>query len=896
MNKIGYQIAAIGSSIILAACGGKTAATTDTVTPAQYAQAHRVEKAAATDYQNTVQALYIAYFGRPADPHGLANFEAALNAAGAPGDVAGLAAAYGSNGAVKALIDSFGTSAESAKLYGSGNTAAFVTAVFTNVLNRAPQAAGLAFWSGQIDSGALSKGNAALSIMAGALSNTSQQGLLDAQTVNNKLNVASTFTATLSTPIEIDSYAGPTAAAAARSLLAQVDNTTDVSGFQSSIDNAIAGLNATYTQALAATHLQVIHAPFVATPPNPSISMQDVIGTYRDLTQPGSTWLAGSISLKPGTSDQLIWTNQAGVSWGLTANPTYDTLAVDPGSAHPDQGGGTAFDIDLQNGKVAGFKFLGSYLTRDGVTVPSATPYLTTYLTLDVDKSTIPAGFTYGYSMYEAIWPMIDRPLYDFGAGLVGTWLNPDNSDFTSALLPPDDPYRGAVPSAPVYRGYQTIEGSSGYWASTHFPTTQPKYRINGTPNGYADQLSAPGWEFGANAIAPGAGGAWHLPMGSAGVAQLSNTILVPPDGMTFKSDTAGELFGIAWMALPLTAATTGTNPVGNQSWTLFINSTNYQGPVAFYVPDVWEVLASSYPTASGRGLDARPGVFAGGFSMEMGQIPLFQGKDSNGVNYARIPRLSFPTDANGVSVLASDFTFYSSAAIFDAFSSWMHGGAPNSGQFALAGAVNPAVSAEAIFMWSGSGTSQLQIESSQGLGEYVVPGVSKAANGASAWTLQWKGAASTGVFPEYYQQNGAYMVPVSQASVPAETGLTAASFPFNSDAASKGVTYSSPSTWQTPAPAAGPFTAKLNDGSTVTYSWYRFVDQPALQGFGWTADQKNNLQAVVEKIHTQWKGNTSFMAPQSVGNLVTMDAALIVTPPVGMEAGYVPVVTGQLK
>ena len=36
-------------------------------------------------------------------------------------------------------------------------------------------------------------------------------------------------------------------------------------------------------------------------------------------------------------------------------------------------------------------------------------------------------------------------------------------------------------------------------------------------------------------------------------------------------------------------------------------------------------------------------------------------------------------------------------------------------------------------------------------------------------------------------------------------------------------------SCWKKPGPAAGPFEAKLGDGSVVTYYWYRFADQPAL-------------------------------------------------------------------
>jgi len=38
------------------------------------------------------------------------------------------------------------------------------------------------------------------------------------------------------------------------------------------------------------------------------------------------------------------------------------------------------------------------------------------------------------------------------------------------------------------------------------------------------------------------------------------------------------------------------------------------------------------------------------------------------------------------------------------------------------------------------------------------------------------------------------------------------------------------------------------------------------------------------------------YMAPPSRGTLVSLDPALFVTPPPGLEVGYVPIVTGQSK
>src|SRR3954470_23463050 len=85
-----------------------------------------------------------------------------------------------------------------------------------------------------------------------------------------------------------------------------------------------------------------------------------------------------------------------------------------------------------------------------------------------------------------------------------------------------------------------------------------------------------------------------------------------------------------------------------------------------------------------------------------------------------------------------------------------------------------------------------------------------------------------------------------------------------------------------------------LADQSNVRVAWYKFIDQPALQNLKLTADQKNQLQSRVELLHKKWNINGNFMKKPSVGALVSVDPKLIVTPPKGYEAGYVPIVVAQ--
>lgn len=228
---------------LLVACGaGGNSADVSLNAQAKLERSTKTTALTAAGYQNTVQSLYIAYFGRPADPTGLANFEAALLADGAPTDVPGLNAAYATNTAVKTLMDSFGTSKESQTLYGGGDATAFVTAVFKNVLGRGPQTAGLSFWVNAITSNTVTQGQAALSIMAGALTNTSPQGVLDAQLVANRVIAANYFTTQVSATNSTSAYTGATAAGAARGMLSAVTAATDLAVFQTQEAATITGL------------------------------------------------------------------------------------------------------------------------------------------------------------------------------------------------------------------------------------------------------------------------------------------------------------------------------------------------------------------------------------------------------------------------------------------------------------------------------------------------------------------------------------------------------------------------------------------------------------------------------------------------------------------------------
>lgn len=225
------------SAGLLYACGGSTGDSSTARAP-QFASTvtSPVIRAAATsqnpaDYYNVVQRIYVAYFGRPADPAGQVFFANNYVAAGAPTDLLGVTQAYFTNPLVRDLVEAFGNSQESQDLY-PGENAVFINAIYRYLFNRDAEPAGSAFWVNAINTGAMTRAGAATSIMAGA------QGT-DSELIEKKVQVAGNFTAALNTDQRRAAYSGLEANAIVRSMLSTVTLATDVAAFQSTIEATI---------------------------------------------------------------------------------------------------------------------------------------------------------------------------------------------------------------------------------------------------------------------------------------------------------------------------------------------------------------------------------------------------------------------------------------------------------------------------------------------------------------------------------------------------------------------------------------------------------------------------------------------------------------------------------
>lgn len=526
--------------------------------------------------------------------------------------------------------------------------------------------------------------------------------------------------------------------------------------------------------------------------------------------------------------------------------------------------------------------------TGDALAAQAAQPVqpgeMAGYLLVPNEK--VPESYNAGFSMYVAAWPLLQRyPGSRFQSGLFGTWM----------FAQQDEPKRAD-------KMYSDIEGGLGWWRDTRFATETPKFIMGGVALNFIEWANGPG---------AGKGRDWDNPSGKYGVAQLSPWVLWPPDGLNLKQGTSGELFGYGYLPLPLTRAKSETAgakvPTGDQCWTLFLNTRNFKGPVAFFTPYFWSRPTVANSNLAGMFLDTRPSQPNRALQMETQYVPAVQSRDGKGEAYARIAPTLFPSASNDDSLLVHQITSYNRQALWDAVQTWFEGGPPASGVIHSDAAVRH------VFTGRGGATWQIypndvprEKKPPVAWSSFATPIAPDPHTFGYRWNSQWvkKIESKNGplvVLPEYYRlvthsNRPPQWVPVPAQEVPAETGLAEVTFGRSREEAPEPyVTPEDPaSCWKKPGPKAGPFQARLGDGSVVTYYWYRFADQPALLNADLTDAEREAVQARVEKLHQHWTKDREYLPPPALGSLAEIDPALLVTPPPGLEAGYVPIVTRQ--
>lgn len=106
-----------------------------------------------TTYESAVNSFYLAFFGRPADPEGLAFWSGHL---------------AGNGGDYRLITEAFATSKEAMVRFGDDTTAERIAEIYQQLFNRGPEDGGLAFWTNAVERGHASLADVAMSILNGA--------------------------------------------------------------------------------------------------------------------------------------------------------------------------------------------------------------------------------------------------------------------------------------------------------------------------------------------------------------------------------------------------------------------------------------------------------------------------------------------------------------------------------------------------------------------------------------------------------------------------------------------------------------------------------------------------------------------------------------------------------
>ena len=530
------------------------------------------------------------------------------------------------------------------------------------------------------------------------------------------------------------------------------------------------------------------------------------------------------------------------------------------------------------------FALLGGFVFSASAQVVSATR--SGFSWIDSENVT-DMSFDAGYTAYAAAWPIFDAyPGPDaFQMGLASCWMSTQQT--------------GNEPD----QFYTTIEGGLGWWMDTRFATRIPKFIMGGVSHNFFAWANGPG--AGRSDMLPNGQRDWSTPGGKYGVAQLSNRLVWAPDGLNMAQGLNGELLGYGYNPLPLMDPLTETGgqdiATGNQCWTLFLNATNFKGPATFFMPTFWTEPVLEDPSLEGLFLDTRPANPNVPFGWEHALSPALISEDDEGTPYAKIERMQMPASGEDYSVALNGVSVYSRDGLWDAMTAWFDGGSavPTEAMQNGSQGVSFTNNGGAIVGEISGGGMDYGIDLDYLDNTMMTFDAMGFEHGLDATTLQ----DGLFVLPEYFELGADNKWhPISADAVPASTELTTTEVPTSPRPETTYLTplesdcaFQDPNgPWNSPGPAAGPFYAELGDGSTVTYHWYRFVDQPAIVHANLPDSVRDEMQARVELIHANWSEQDEYMAPPTVGNLATVDPGAIVAPPAGMEIGYVPIVTRQ--
>jgi len=484
-----------------------------------------------------------------------------------------------------------------------------------------------------------------------------------------------------------------------------------------------------------------------------------------------------------------------------------------------------------------------------------------------------------GFSWYTNIFELFQEGhALDMQMGMGGTWLNGRGIEFgntcacnpqgwpSSPKVAPHDPSNGCCNKAQRCGWlYETFEGGPGYWGN-ELPTANPKWRAGSTVGCYKDCANSPMW--------CGAGPAKACD--SMAMAVLSNQMLFTPDGVTL--DRTGML-GVGYLRTPFGKVDPNDN---RNHWTIVLDAENFAGPLGYFLPEYWAERAKGWEKQSAhlKDIGTATGLTMGGDAFEWNTIQTFKDEDGN----YKLPKMSIPYH-NGRGVLTMVNRGYEDAEVSVPLEQALQTGTLEPEKVMASGSTANcrAGTNSAIFNVEGDthfqvGTLKTSIE-----------------DGDCVWSIKMDNASCSRTsdcsLPQYISRK---LQPTDASRV--TSALRNKGFPRKSGGRAYDALSSPPAggCMDSPGPALSTlFCVQTRSPSWVAWKWYKFVDQPAMVRAKLSDSQRAFMQKRVETMHKMVKRESRWIKSRGAAavGLAAIDSALFVTPPKGMEYGFVPVV-----
>jgi len=159
-----------------------------------------------------IQQLYVMFYGRPADPVGLAYWQSQAASSTASGMT--------DASILSAFRASFGSNAEYTATFTGLSDVAKVNLVYNNLFSHDADPSGLLYWAGKLTAGTLTVATIAEAVSSSAVTAAN----VDGTAFTSKVTASSAFTAALTTTAQIVGYTGTTAGAAAKAWITTINS------------------------------------------------------------------------------------------------------------------------------------------------------------------------------------------------------------------------------------------------------------------------------------------------------------------------------------------------------------------------------------------------------------------------------------------------------------------------------------------------------------------------------------------------------------------------------------------------------------------------------------------------------------------------------------------------